>query len=104
MLRHVARWIVNLANLVFHLRNARSEFNWFMNGFIRVAGIIIDGYILYKAFLVAYLGESFQLGKSIVYLSLAWAVLGIIWAVLRSRRQGPITEISARVPATVEGD
>ena len=100
----VAYMLVNLANIVFHLRNARSEFNWFMNGFIPVAGIVIDGYILYKAFFVAYLGESFQLGKSIVYLSLAWAVLGIIWAVLRSRRQGPDTELAARVPATMEGD
>ena len=43
----VAYMLVNLANIVFHLRNARSQFNWFMNGFIPAAGIAIDGYILY---------------------------------------------------------
>jgi amino acid transporter len=83
----VAYILVNLTNIVYHLRVARSEFNWFLNGLIPVLGIIIDGYILYKAFFVAYMGESFQLGKSIVFLSLAWAVLGAIWAVYRGRRQ-----------------
>jgi amino acid transporter len=84
----VAYMLVNLTNIVFHLRVARSDFNWFLNGLIPVLGIIIDGYILYKAFFVAYMGENFQLGKSIVFLSLGWAVVGAIWAIYRGRRQG----------------
>jgi amino acid transporter len=83
----VAYMLVNLTNIVFHLRVARSDFNWLLNGLIPGLGIVIDGYILYKAFFVAYMSENFQLGKSIVFLSLAWAVLGAIWAAYRGRRQ-----------------
>lgn len=100
----VAYMMVNLANIVFHWRHARQEFSWFMNGLIPVAGIAIDGYILYKAFFVAYMGESFQLGKSIVILSLAWAVIGAIWAILRGTRQRATAAGPAPVQATAEGE
>jgi amino acid transporter len=78
---------VNLANLVYHLRFRRHEFSWFLNGVIPVGGIVIDGYILYKAFFEAELGLPFQTGSSLVWFSLAWAVIGAAWVVWwRSRR------------------
>ncbi|MGN6795722.1 MAG: APC family permease [Streptosporangiaceae bacterium] len=78
---------VNLANLVYHARFQRASFNWFLNGFIPVAGIIIDGYILYKGFFVTELALPFKIGSSIVWFCVAWAVIGIIWALLWTRRR-----------------
>jgi len=78
---------VNLANLVYHARFQRASFNWFLNGFIPVAGIVIDGYILYKGFFVTELALPFKIGSSIVWFSVAWAVIGIIWALWWTRRR-----------------
>ncbi len=78
---------VNLANLVYHARFQRSSFNWFLNGFIPVAGIVIDGYILYKGFFVTELALPFKIGSSIVWFSVAWAVIGIAWALWWTRRR-----------------
>lgn len=100
----VAYMMVNLANIVYHWRHARAEFNWIMNGLIPVLGIAIDGYILYKAFFVAYMAESFQLGKSIVILSLAWTVIGAVWAILRGARQRAVAAPVATAAATAEGE
>jgi amino acid transporter len=71
---------VNLANLVYHARFQRASFNWFLNGFIPVAGIGIDGYILYKGFFVSEISLPFKSGSSIVWFSVAWALIGIVWA------------------------
>ena len=78
---------VNLANLLYHARFRREQFNWFLNGFIPVAGIVIDGYILYKGFFVSEISLPFKTGSSIVWFSLAWAVIGIFWALWWSRRR-----------------
>lgn len=78
---------VNLANLVYHARYERSRFNWFLNGFIPVAGIVIDGYILYKGFFVSEISLPFKSGSSIVWFSVGWAVLGIIWTLWWTRRK-----------------
>jgi amino acid transporter len=78
---------VNLANLVYHARFQRASFNWFLNGFIPVAGIAIDGYILYKGFFVTELALPFKTGSSIVWVSVAWALIGIIWALWWTRRR-----------------
>jgi hypothetical protein len=71
---------VNLANLVYHARFQRASFNWFLNGFIPVAGIVIDGYILYKGFFVSEISLPFKTGSSIVWFSVAWALIGMVWA------------------------
>lgn len=78
---------VNLANLVYHARFQRSSFNWFLNAFIPVAGIVIDGYILYKGFFVTELALPFKIGSSIVWFPVAWAVIGIAWALWWTRRR-----------------
>lgn len=84
---------VNLANIVYHWRFRRGQFNWFLNGFIPVAGIVIDGYILYKGFFVSEVSLPFKSGSSIVWFSLAWAVIGIFWALWWNRRR-QLTSIS----------
>ena len=100
----VAYMMVNLANIVYHWRHVRAEFNWISNGLVPVLGIGIDGYILYKAFFVSYMQESFQLGKSIVVLSLAWTVIGAIWAIMRGTRQQSASTPTASVQAVAEGE
>lgn len=83
----VAYISVNLANLIYHLRYKRHEFNWFLHGFIPVAGVAIDAYILYKAFFQAELGLPFQTGSSIVWFSLLWAAIGVAWVLWWRRRR-----------------
>lgn len=78
---------VNLANIVYHARFRRESFNWFLNGVTPVAGIVIDGYVLYKAFFVSEISLPFKTGSSIVWFSLAWAVIGIGWALWWARRR-----------------
>ena len=78
---------VNLANLVYHARFQRASFNWFLNGFIPVAGIGIDGYILYKGFFVSEISLPFKSGSSIVWFSVAWALIGVAWALWWYKRR-----------------
>jgi amino acid transporter len=94
----IAYIFVNLANLVYHLRFERRRFNWLLNGFVPVAGIGIDVYILYKAFFASEISLPFKTGSSIVWFSVAWAVLGIVWAIWwRSRRRLSSLSLSADV-------
>jgi hypothetical protein len=72
---------------IYRARFRRDSFNWFLNGFVPVAGIGIDGYILYKGFFVTELALPFKTGGGIVWFSLAWAVIGIFWALWWSRRK-----------------
>jgi amino acid transporter len=92
----VAYISVNLANLIYHLRYKRNEFNWVLHGVMPVAGVLIDVYILYKAFFQAELGLPFQTGSSIVWFSLAWAAIGVVW-VLWWRRRRDLSKASLTV-------
>jgi amino acid transporter len=78
---------VNLANIVYHARHRRSEFNWFTNGVLPVLGMGICGYILWYAFFNTLLGGDFKTQSSIVWFSLAWAALGVIWVATHAVRK-----------------
>jgi amino acid transporter len=78
--------LVNVANLVYHIRRPR-EFNWFMNGLMPVLGIVIVAYILYRGFFKAELALPFRTGSSVVWFSLAWAVIGVAWVIWWARRR-----------------
>jgi amino acid transporter len=78
---------VNIANLVYHARHRRSEFNWFTNGLLPLLGIGVCGYILYSAFFDTLLGGDFKTQASIVWFSLVWAVLGILWVAYQASRR-----------------
>src|SRR5215469_1755380 len=67
---------VNLANIVYFRRFSRARFNWFLNGFIPVIGIGLDGYLIYKSFFQSLWSAGFRSGQSIILLSLVLAVLG----------------------------
>lgn len=89
---------VNLANIIYHARFRRSEFNWLTNALIPVLGIGIDGYILFKGFFVTEISLPFVTGSSIVWFSLAWTVVGILWALWwQSRRKLDSISLAAEV-------
>jgi amino acid transporter len=80
---------VNVANISYHLRFKRDEFNVWLNGVVPVLGIAIDAWLLYEAFFKALLGQPFTVdggGSSIVWVSLAWAGIGGVWAAIALRR------------------
>ncbi|HEU4900797.1 MAG TPA: APC family permease [Actinomycetota bacterium] len=70
---------VNLANIVYHLRWRRDQFNWLINGLVPLLGIAIDGYVIYYAFFRTLLELPFKQGSSIVWVGIAWEVVGICW-------------------------
>jgi amino acid transporter len=70
---------VNLANIVYHLRWRRDEFHWLINGLVPLLGIAIDGYVIYYAFFRTLLELPFKQGSSIVWVGIAWEVVGICW-------------------------
>lgn len=95
---------VNIANISYHLRYKREEFNLWLNGVIPVLGIIIDVWILYEAFFKAFLGQPFKVaggGSSIVWLSLIWAAVGTVWATVALSRR---PRGHAASPYVLEGD
>ena len=95
----IAYMLVNVANIVYHARRP-AEFNWFMNGLIPALGIAIDGYILYRGFFHAELSLPFRTGSSIVWFSLIWAALGVVWTLWWASRRN-LREV-APVEAVVE--
>jgi amino acid transporter len=95
----IAYSLVNLANLVYHQRFARDQFNWLTTALVPVLGIAINLYILYKGFFQAYLSAGFQMGISIVLVAVAWAVVGIFWAAWQWRRRRAVVE--AELPSYV---
>jgi amino acid transporter len=78
---------VNVANIVYHARHRRSEFNWFTNGLLPLIGMAVCGYILWAAFFDTLLGGDFKTQASIVWFSLAWAALGIGWVAFHASRR-----------------
>jgi hypothetical protein len=68
---------VNLANIVYFSRFARSRFNWFLNGVVPVVGIGLDAYLIYKSFFQALWSAGFETGQSIILVSMILVVLGI---------------------------
>ena len=58
-----------------------------VNGLVPLLGIAIDGYVIYYAFFRTLLSLPFKQGSSIVWVGVAWELLGICWmAVVWPRR------------------
>ncbi len=72
---------VNLANLVYFTRFARDKFNWFLNGVVPVAGIGLDGYLIYKSFFQSLWSAGFRTGQSVILVSMILVALGIAYVV-----------------------
>jgi amino acid transporter len=89
---------VNLANLVLFTTRARARMNWFMNVVVPVAGIAIDGYLIYKSFFVSLWDIGWRTGRSVILVSMILVLLALVLVVFvrvarRSRLQQPAFEV-----------
>ncbi len=72
---------VNLANIIFFWRFRREQFNILLNVVIPVIGIVVGVYLLYNSFFVSLWSAGWQMGQSIVVLSLVLLVLTVIYTI-----------------------
>jgi amino acid transporter len=78
---------VNLSNIIFFWRFRRERFNVFLNLVVPVIGIAVGIYLLYKSFFVALWSAGWQMGQSIVVVSLALLVVVALYTLgLRAMR------------------
>jgi amino acid transporter len=81
--------MVCVANIAYHLRVARELFNPITNLLLPALGIVINGYIFYKNFLLTYLinATDFTTQSSIFYIGLGTLVILVFataWGISRS--------------------
>jgi amino acid transporter len=69
---------VNLSNLLYFWRHARSRFNVILNGALPIIGILLNAYLIYAAFLSALWGGSWRTGKSVVVACVCLLALQVI--------------------------
>lgn len=94
---------VNLANLVLFATRARARLNWFMNVVVPVAGIAIDGYLIYKSFFVSLWNIGWRTGRSVILVSMILAALALVVVlVVRVTRQSRLEQPAFEVEPTVE--
>ena len=79
---------VNLANILYFVRIAPAKRNILTNIVAPVIGLIVDAWVLYKAFFESLWNvEDWRTGQAIIWFCLLVAVVGIIYVVvIRSRR------------------
>lgn len=87
---------VNLSNMLFFWRFRREQFNVFLNVVIPVIGIAVGVYLLYNSFFVSLWSAGWQMGQSIIVLSLALLVLTVFYTIgLRTTRPALFTADAA---------
>jgi amino acid transporter len=79
---------VNLANILYFTRIAPTKRNWFTNIVVPVVGLVVDAWVLYKAFFESLLKlPDWRDGVAIVGACLIVAALGIVYVMwIRSSR------------------
>lgn len=78
---------VNLSNILFFRRYRPAQFNLFLNGAVPVFGIAVCLYLLWNSFFVSLWGAGWQMGQSIVVLSVALLIAAVAYtALLRANR------------------
>lgn len=83
---------VNIANIVFFRKYRRAQFNWFLNGVLPGIGLAVCCYVLYKSYGASLWNAGWTYGKSVQIAIVAWLLIGLVYASVRSRT-------SAAVPA-----
>ncbi len=79
---------VNLANILYFVRIQPTKRNILTNIVAPVIGIVVDAYVLYKAFFDSlWNAEDWRQGQAIIWFCLIVAAVGIVYvAVIRARR------------------
>jgi hypothetical protein len=82
--------LVCLANILYHMRFHRDQFNVFSNLILPIVGIVINVYIFYKNFLLGFLinATDFKTQSSIAYFGIAVLIILAVVAVIGVNRTG----------------
>src|SRR5215831_16492212 len=82
-----------VANIFYHLRYHRADFNWVTNLLLPLLGIAINVYIFYKNFFQTFVlhPTSFVTQTSITVACVAALLLAVVFTVLGIRRTGRLT-------------
>jgi amino acid transporter len=82
-----------VANIFYHRRYHRADFNWTTNLLLPVLGIVINVYIFYKNFFQTFVlhPTSFVTQTSITVACVAALILAVVFTVLGIRRTGRLT-------------
>jgi amino acid transporter len=70
---------VSIANPLLYYRFHRKRFSIFWNGFIGFISLIVNVYLLYKAFFVECCKGDWATGKSVVVFAVIWMVVGLFY-------------------------
>jgi amino acid transporter len=73
---------VCIANPIFFLRFRKEKFSILWNAILPIIALLINVYILYKAFFVEYWNKDWATGKSIVLFAVVWMILGIFYVIV----------------------
>ena len=82
-----------VANIFYHRRYHRADFNWLTNLLLPLLGIVINVYIFYKNFFQTFVlhPTSFVTQTSITVVCFAALVLAVVFTILGIRRTGRLT-------------
>jgi amino acid transporter len=79
---------VSIANPLFYYRYRRNQFSIFWNGIIGLISLIVNVYLLYKAFFVECWKNDWATGKSVVVFAVFWMLVGLFY-ILYLKKKSP---------------
>jgi len=90
--------VINVCNPLLFARHFRSEFHWFSNGLVPLAGVGVVGWFMYKGFFQVLWDLDFRSGRSIVLTALVLLVACCVaaWAIAR---RPAVRAAARRLPA-----
>jgi amino acid transporter len=77
---------VSIANPLFYYRYRRKQFSIFWNGIIGFVSLIVNIYLLYKAFFVECWKGDWATGKSVVVFAIFWMLVGLFYVIYLYRK------------------
>ena len=77
---------VSIANPLFYYRYRRKQFSIFWNGVVSLISLIVNIWLLYKAFFVECWKGDWATGKSVVVFAVFWMAVGLFYVIYLNRR------------------
>jgi alpha-mannosidase len=90
--------MVNAANFLFYYRFRRDRFRWSTNAAVPAAGLLLNGYLLYKSFFVALSSEGWKMGTSIVATGMGFMVLALCYTLWLKYGSGVARSVAPLTP------
>lgn len=77
---------VSIANPLFYYRYRRKQFSIFWNGIVGLISLIVNIWLLYKAFFVECWKGDWATGKSVVVFAVAWMAVGFFYVLYLKKK------------------